>query len=65
MSTYTHFFNASGLPEKYFLTPSHRNTMSYPILDEEWRHNGEALSTQIPCMGFGCCHEMAATRQRA
>ena len=28
-------FNASGLPEKYFLTPSHPNSVRYPILDEE------------------------------
>jgi len=39
--------------------------MRNSILDEEWRHDGEALSTQIPCMGFGCYREMAATRQRA
>ena len=37
ISTYTQFFNASRLPEKYFWTPSHRNTMSYAIVDEEWR----------------------------
>ena len=36
ISTYTlNFFYASGLPEKYFLTPSHPNTMRYSILDEE------------------------------
>ena len=29
------FFNASSLPEKYFLTPSHPNSMSNSILDEE------------------------------
>jgi len=39
--------------------------MSYSILDEEWRHDGKALSTQILWMEFGYCHEMAATRQRA
>ena len=35
ISTFTQFVNASGLPGKYLLTPSHPNTMSYPILDEE------------------------------
>ena len=35
ISTYIQFFYASGLPEKYFVTPSHPNTMRYPILDEE------------------------------
>jgi len=35
ISTYTQFFNASGLPEKYFLTPSHPNSMHNSILDEE------------------------------
>ena len=44
--TYTQFFNASGLPET---TPSHRNTMSYAIVDEEWRHKDEHFS-QFPCV---------------
>ena len=42
--------------------------MRNSILDEEWRHDGDRGALHVDSLhawGFGCFHEMAATRQRA